>query len=128
MLFMKKDILLVVLVIAFIALLGLVLFVSEKANKVNKSLDEERYGRMVAEESLQKNAAKLSTLEAQLRLANLKMSNVQDLIDQQKSTNGDLQRQYGELLQSKVDLEAKVKFLSEEKAVAPETQQAAVSP
>jgi peptidoglycan hydrolase CwlO-like protein len=125
---MKKDILLVVLVIAFIVLLGVVLFVSEKANKVNKSLDEERYSRMVAEESLQKNAAKLSTLEAQLRLANQKMTNVQDLIDQQKSTNGDLQRQYGELLQAKADLEEKVRFLVEEKAAAPEPQPVAVSP
>ena len=81
---MKKDIMLVVLAIAFVVLLAVVLFISEKANKVNKSLDEERYSRMVAEESLQKNAAKLSTLEAQLRVANQKMTNVQDLIDQQK--------------------------------------------
>jgi len=125
---MKKDILLVVLILALLGLLAIVFYVSEKANKVNKSLEEERYSRMVAEESLQKNAAKLSTLEAQLRLANLKMSHVQELIDSQKSANGDLQKQYEDLVRAKAELEAKVKMLQEEKSAAVEVQPPVVNP
>ncbi|MBF0489005.1 MAG: hypothetical protein HQL15_00120 [Candidatus Omnitrophica bacterium] len=112
---MRKDIILVVLVLACIGLIILLVSLFEKTNKVTKSLDEERYSRMVAEESLQRNAAKLSTLEAQLKSANQKMAKVQDQIDQEKSTNGDLQKQYEELFNVKADLEAKLKIALEEK-------------
>ena len=115
---MKKDIFLVVLVLVCVGLLVGLVSVLEKANKVNKSLDEERYSRMVAEESLQKNAAKLSTLEAQLKTANEKMTKVQDLIDQQKTANSDLQKQYADLSKLKAELEAKLKPLAEEKPAA----------
>ncbi len=114
---MKKDIFLVILGLFCVGLIVALVGVLEKANKVNKSLDEERYGRMVAEESLQKNSAKLSILESQLKKANEKMKNVQDLIDNQKSANVDLQKQFQEVSDLKADLEAKLKIALEEKLV-----------
>ena len=114
---MKKDIFLVILVLVCVGLIVALVAILEKSDKVNKSLDEERYGRMVAEESLQKNSAKLSTLEAQLKTANEKISKVQGLIDHQKSANADLQKQLQELSDLKADLEVKLKSALEEKSV-----------
>ena len=115
---MKKDILLVILVLICVGLIVAFVGIFEKANKVTKNLDEERYSRMVAEESLQKSAAKVSTLEAQLKSANGKMSHVQDLIDQQKTANADLQKQYEDLSNVKAELEAKLKAAVEQKPVS----------
>ena len=115
---MKKDIFLVVLVLACVGLTGVLINILEKTNRVNKSLEEERYSRMVAEESLQKNAAKLSTLETQLKVANEKMAKVQDLIDQQKTVNMDLKKQFEDLNNAKIELESKLKTALEEKAAS----------
>ena len=76
---MKKDIFLVILSFALLGLLAAVFLMSEKTSKARKNLEEERYSRMVAEESLQKNAAKLSTLEAQLKAANVKMMRIKSI-------------------------------------------------
>ena len=122
---MKKDIFLVVLLLVCVGLVVVLVNVLEKANRVNKSLDEERYSRMVAEESLQKNAAKLNTLEAQLKIANEKMAKVQDLIDQQKTVNIDLKKQFEDLNNAKIELESKLKTALEEKAVSQGAQSAA---
>ena len=120
---MKKDVLIVILVLVCVGLVVVLVGVFEKSNKVTKSLDEERYSRMVAEESLQKNAAKLSTLEAQLKSASEKMSRVQQLIDQQKTANSDLQKQYEDLNNVKSELEAKLKATVEQKAASPAEEQ-----
>ena len=119
---MKKDLLLIVLILVSIALLVVCIGAVEKTNKITKSLDEERYSRMVAEESLQKNAAKLSTLEVQLKSANERMAQVQDLMNRQKTANADLQKQYEDLSNVKADLEAKLKAVAEQKIASPEAQ------
>ena len=116
---MKKDIFLIILAVALLGSLSVVFLMTEKTSKINKSLEEERYSRMVAEESLQKNAAKLSTLEAQLKAANERMTKVQDSISQEKSVNTDLQKQYEDLVKVKADLEAKLQAAVAPKAPAP---------
>ncbi len=115
---MKKDILLVVLVLVSVGLVVALVGIFEKNSKVSKSLEEERYNRMVVEESLQKSAAKVATLEAQLKVANDKMVKVQEFIDQEKTVNADLQKQYEELSKTRANLEAKLKNTVEEKASA----------
>ncbi len=112
---MKKDVLLVILALISVGLLVTVVAVLEKENKTSKTLEEERYKRMVAEESQQKNAAKSATLEARLKAANEKMVKVQELIDQQKNINTDLQKQYTDLNKSKTELESKLKATLEGK-------------
>ena len=85
---MKKD---VVVVILGLLVVGLSIFLArslEKEHRALKGLEEERYSRMVAEESLQKNAAKLSA---------------------EKGVNADLKKQYAQLAEAKEALEAKVK-------------------
>ena len=85
---MKKD---VVVVILGLLVVGLSVFLArslEKEHRALKGLEEERYSRMVAEESLQKNAAKLSA---------------------EKGVNADLKKQYAQLAEAKEALEAKVK-------------------
>ena len=83
---MKKD---VVVVILGLLVVGLSIFLArslEKEHRALKGLEEERYSRMVAEESLQKNAAKLSA---------------------EKGVNADLKKQYAQLAEAKEALEAK---------------------
>ncbi len=113
-----KDILLVVSILLSIALTVVVVRFNEKATKAGKNLEEERYSRMVAEESLQKSAAKLATLEAKLKSADSKMTKIQDILDQEKGVNADLKQQYAKLAESKADLELKVKAALEAQAQA----------
>ncbi len=117
---MKKD---VVLVILGLLVVGLSVFLArslEKEHRALKGLEEERYSRMVAEESLQKNAAKLSRMEAQIKSASDKMAKIQDIVEQQKGVNADLKKQYAQLAEAKEALEAKVKAaMQEQTAHAP---------
>jgi chromosome segregation ATPase len=113
---MKKD---VVLVILGLLVVGLSVFLArslEKEHRAVKGLEEERYSRMVAEESLQKNASKLSTMEAQIKSASDKMAKIQDIVEQQKGVNADLKKQYAQLAEAKEALEAKVKVALQEQA------------
>ncbi len=113
-----KDILLVVSILVSIALTVVVVRFNEKATKAGKNLEEERYSRMVAEESLQKSAAKLATLEAKLKSADSKMTKIQDILEQEKDVNADLKQQYEKLAETKADLELKVKAALEAQAQA----------
>ncbi len=73
---------------------------AQKADKAGKNLEEERYSRMVAEETLQKNDAKLTTFQEQLKDEQDKMAKIEDILDQEKSVNSDLKKQYDELTAS----------------------------
>ena len=85
---MKKDVVLVILGLLVVGLSVFLVRSFEKEHRALKGLEEERYSRMVAEESLQKNAAKLSA---------------------EKGVNADLKKQYAQLAEAKEALEAKVK-------------------
>lgn len=112
-----KDIILVIAVLLALSLTVVVVRFSEKATKASKSLEEERYSRMVAEETLQKNAAKLATLEAQVKAAEGKMLKIQDVLAQEKDVNADLKQQYERLAQTKAELEEKVRSTIEAQEV-----------
>jgi len=112
---MKKDILLVVLILICIGLLVVVVSVCDKSNRVSKSLDEERYSRLVAEENVQKKEARLAALEIKLKSANDKIAKIQDLMNQQSNVNSDLQKQYEALTKTKTELETKLRVTLEEK-------------
>jgi len=111
---MKKD---VVLVILGLLVVGLSVFLArslEQERRAVKGLEEERYSRMVAEESLQKNAAKLSTMQEQIKSTSDKMAKIQDIVEQEKGVNADLKKQYAQLAEAKEALEAKVKAAKQE--------------
>ena len=119
-----KDIILVVVILLSIGLSVMVVRFNEKATKAGKNLEEERYSRMVAEESLQKNSAKLMTLESQLKSASDRMAKIQDIVDQEKGVNQDLKKQYEKLSDLKAELESKLQATLAEQAAAAATVQA----
>ncbi|MDE2009961.1 MAG: hypothetical protein KGJ09_07780 [Candidatus Omnitrophica bacterium] len=119
-----KDTILIISVLVAIALLLGVVQLAQKADKASKSLQEERYSRMVAEETLQKNEAKLITFQQELRDANDKMAQIQDAMNQEKTTNLDLKKKYDALSQAKTVLEAKLQAALQVKATAAQAAQA----
>ena len=113
-----KDIILVITLLMVVSLSVGVVHFAEKANKVTKNLEEERYSRMVAEETLQKNDAKLTTYQEELKEDQGKIAKIADVLEQEKGVNSDLKKQYDELMENKADLEAKLKSVLKEKASA----------
>ena len=108
---MKKDIVLIVSLLMAISLAVMVVRFAQKADKAGKNLEEERYSRMVAEETLQKNDAKLTTLQELLKEDQDKMAKIEDILDQEKNVNSDLKKQYDELAETKANLENKLAAL-----------------
>jgi hypothetical protein len=113
-----KDIILVLTILLAVGLSVMLVRFAQRADKAGKSLEEERYSRMVAEETLQKNDAKLTTLQESLREDQEKMSKIEDILDQEKNVNSDLKKQYDDLIEAKSNLENKLKKVIEEKAAA----------
>jgi chromosome segregation ATPase len=113
-----KDIILVLSLLIAVGLSVIVVRFAEKADKAGKSLEEERYSRMVAEETLQKNSAKLTTLQEALSEDQNKMSKIEDILNQEKNVNSDLKKQYDQLTEAKTNLENKLQTVLQQKAAA----------
>ena len=113
-----KDIVLVISLLLAVGLSVVVVRFAEKADKAGKSLEEERYSRMVAEETLQKNDAKLTTYQEEVKEDQDKMSKIADILEQEKGVNSNLKKQYDDLSQAKADLEAKLDTVLHEKQAA----------
>ena len=114
-----KDIILVISLLLALGLSVMVVRLAQKADKADKSVEEERYSRMVAEETLQKNDAKLTNLQVSLKEDQEKMSRVVDIIDQEKTVNAGLKKQYDQLTEAKANLENKLQtVLQQQKAAA----------
>src|SRR5580698_10293155 len=97
-----KDVFLVISILAAVGLSVVVVRFAEKADKAGKNLEEERYSRMVAEETLQKNDAKLTTLQEALKEDQDKVSKIENILDQEKGVNADLKKQYDQLTKLKL--------------------------
>ena len=119
-----KDIILVISLLIAVGLMVVVVRFAQKADKAGKNLEEERYSRMVAEETLQKNGSKLSALQEAIKEDHSKMNKIEDILDQEKSVNADLKKQFDALTQSKADLEAKLQLALQDKAKAEASLQA----
>jgi len=113
-----KDIILVISLLLAVGLSVMVVRFAQKADKAGKSLEEERYSRMVAEETLQKNDAKLVTLQEAVQEDQNKIAKIEDILDQEKTVNLDLKKQYDELTEAKANLENKLQTVLQEKAAA----------
>jgi uncharacterized protein YoxC len=113
-----KDIVLVISLLVAVSLSVVVVRFAQKADKASRSLDEERYSRMVAEETLQKNDAKLTAFQEELQEDQNKMTKIEDILEQEKGVNLSLKKQYDELNASKADLEGKLEAVLQEKAQA----------
>jgi hypothetical protein len=113
-----KDIILVISLLVAVGLSVVVIRFAQKADKAGKSLEEERYSRMVAEETLQKNDAKLTTYQVELQDDQSKMAKIVDILEQEKGVNSDLKKQYDALTAAKADLETKLETVLHEKEAA----------
>ena len=125
---MMKDTILVISLLLMVGLSVMVVRFAQKADKTGKSLQEERYSRMVAEETLQKNDAKLAALQEAVQENQNKMAKIEDILDQEKTINSDLKKQYDELTQAKAGLEDKLQTALKEKAAAVAALQAKAPP
>jgi uncharacterized protein HemX len=123
-----KDIILVIAILLAVGLSVMVVCFAQRADKSGKSLEEERYSRMVAEETLQKNDGKLTTLQESLKDDQNKIAKIEDILNQEKSVNSDLKKQYAELTQAKTTLEVKLQTMLQEKATAVSASQAQTQP
>jgi chromosome segregation ATPase len=121
-----KDIVLVLTLLLAVGLSVVVVRFAQKADKASRSLDEERYSRMVAEETLQKNDAKMATFQEALKEDQNKMNKITAILDQEKTVNSDLKKQYDDLTQAKSNLESKLQSVLQEKAAALAALQAQV--
>ncbi len=115
---MKNTVVLVICLLIAAGSIAAAVYAFDKQNKLSKTLEEERYGRLVAEESSQKSAAKLAALENQVKTTGDKMAKLKDVLEQAKEVNSDLQSQYDKLAQAKASLEANLKSALEEKQAA----------
>ncbi len=119
-----KDIILVISLLLAVGLSAGVIRFAQKADKAGKNLEEERYSRMVAEETLQKNDAKLATLQQAVQEDQNKIAKIEDILDQEKGVNSDLKKRYDELTKAKADLENKLHTVLQEKGAAAAALQA----
>jgi DNA repair exonuclease SbcCD ATPase subunit len=111
-----KDIFLVISLLLALGLSVVVVRFAQKADKAGKTLEEERYSRMVAEETLQKNEAKIASFQQALNEDQEKMKKIEDILSQEKIVNVNLKKQYEQLEQAKVDLENKLQTVLQQKA------------
>jgi len=113
-------------IIAFVvvvgALTGFILHFKQEAQKISKSLETERYSRLVAEEKVVNNASKIRQLENDLKASEEKISKVQAVLKDQKSINTDLERQFDRLTKAKTDLENQLKIAIAQPPSAPVVQ------
>ena len=122
---MKNFLLFIVLLVAAVSILLLVKFNKENSD-VTRILEQERYGRMTAEEDLQKGEYRVKKLEADLQTTQVKMSRNQEGLDkcrdenaalksdlehatqQGRSQEDDLRKDLDGALKKKADLEGKL--------------------
>src|SRR4051812_3372275 len=90
-------------------LVGLLLRFHQEAQTVSKSLETERYSRLVAEEKVVNTLSKIKQLENDLKASEEKIAKVQTVLKDQKSINVDLERQFDRLSKAKSDLEEQLR-------------------
>jgi len=115
---MNRDVLLAVCALITAGAVAVAVYALERQHKLTKGLEEERYSRMVAEESSQKSAAKLATLENQTKTVDDRMAKLKEVLDQEKTVNQDLKEQYDQLAKAKAELEGKLQAILAQKAAA----------
>jgi len=97
--------------IVFGVLIAVTVHFKQEAQKVSKSLESERYSRLVAEETVVNTASKIRQLEKDLKASEDKIAKVQTVLKDQKSINTDLERQFDKLTKAKADLENQLKIV-----------------
>ena len=82
-------------------------------NNAQKDLNQERYSRMVAEESLEKANNRINSLEVELVRTQNKIKGIEGLIKETKDINEDLKNQLEKSSRINEELDKKIKELQQ---------------
>jgi septal ring factor EnvC (AmiA/AmiB activator) len=97
----------------------------QEAQKITRTLEAERYNRLVAEEKVVNTVSKIKHLETELKSSEEKIAKVQAVLKDQKSLNTDMERQFERLSKAKAELENQLRIAIAQPPSAPvETEQA----
>ena len=106
---MKNRGLMVGIIIVVGVLIGFTVYFKQQAQTISKSLDAERYSRLVAEEKVVNTASKLKEAENDLKASEEKIAKIQTVLKDQKNVNEELEQQFERLSKAKTDLENQLK-------------------
>ena len=120
-----KNIFLALLVVVFAGVLAAVaIHYKHQVTQISKTLESERYSRLVAEEKVVNSVSKIKQLQDDLQDNEKKIAKIQDVLKEQKNVNNDLETQYQKLAKSKEELEEQIQVLISQQAVAAAAAQA----
>lgn len=91
---------------------------------VSRTLESERYNRLVAEEKVVNSVSKIKQLQDDLQDNEKKLAKITDVLKEQKDINQELEDQYQKLSKSKSQLEDQIQVLISQQAVAAAADQA----
>lgn len=115
---MKNLGLILVVILAVGAVAGVVVYYKSQIAGISKSLETERYSRLVAEEKVINSVSKIKQLQDELQSNQKQIEKVQELLKEQKSLNKDLDSQFQKLSKAKSQLEEEIQTLISQQAVA----------
>lgn len=91
-----KLIAIVLAVVLIVFCFGVAIHFNQNVLQTRKVLENERYTRLTAEESLEKATSRIRNLESELERAEAKVKNAERSLEQTKSVNTQLQEQVQE--------------------------------
>lgn len=115
---MKKIFFVLLFVLVAGVLSAVAFYYKHQVTQISKTLESERYSRLVAEEKVVNSVSKIKQLQDDLGENEKKISKIQDLLKEQKNANSDLENQYQKLSKSKEQLEEQIQVLISQQAVA----------
>jgi peptidoglycan hydrolase CwlO-like protein len=101
-----------------VAILGCVLAVSANVttSKIHENLNNERHARLRTEQQLQLAATRIRSLQAQLAESEKKFQNIQDILNQGRSTTHDLQSKLEQVTREKEMLAKRMSEIKDQPA------------
>ena len=106
---------------------GLAIRYNLNASNALKDLNQERFMRMTAEESLEKSNDKISSIDAELKRTQSKMNGLEKALEQANAFNEDLKSRLNKAAEIKNNLDGKIQEL-EQMAGGPAPAAAPASP
>ena len=116
-----------ILVILLIAglLVGVVFYYKYEITSISKTLESERYSRLVAEEKVVNSVSKIKQLQDDLTDNQEKIAKIQGLLKEEKNVNKDLDSQFQRLSKAKSQLEKQIDSLVSQQVAVVEAASAA---
>ena len=105
---MKNNILLAAAVLT-VGCLAMVIFSRQAVDKTQKTLDQERYNRMITEEKLEKALMKIKSVETELTNAQNQAQGIQTVLEKERNVNINLRSELDKMTKLKEVLEEQLK-------------------